>query len=206
MNNETTWRCTVCGYLHQGKEPPAECPRCGADRYQFILHAELAADLAVGVRRAFAGESAASVRNRAYAARAEAEGFGQIARLFRAVAEAERVHAAEYLKYLEGVVGSTEENLRAAFEHELAAKQRHYPPLIEEAFAARREDLAWSYIRARDVEDRHAQLYKHALSALAGEREVAYQVCTVCGYVFEDEPPETCPVCKTSRERFQPVA
>jgi len=174
--------------------------------YQFILNQPLDQSLSVGAKRAFAGESAAATRNRAFAAKADAEGFPEIARLFRAVAEAERVHAAEYLKFMEGVVASTEDNLRSAFEHELKAKSEHYPGLIKEAFAAGRDDLAWSYIRARDVEERHAMLYKNALSAMAGERRVDYHVCQVCGYVFENEPPQRCPVCKTTRERFAPVA
>ncbi|KMY69297.1 rubrerythrin [Desulfocarbo indianensis] len=173
--------------------------------YQFILHQPLDPDLEAGLKRAFAGESQAHVRNQAFAAKAQAEGYPQIAALFQAVAEAERVHAAEYLKFLEGVAGSTEENLRRAFENENKARDEAYPELIKQAFAAKRDDLAWSYIRARDVEERHAALYKSALSALAGERRVAYHVCQVCGYVFEDEPPEICPVCKSGRDKFKVV-
>jgi rubrerythrin len=199
------WKCTVCGYIHEGDKPPLKCPQCGADMYQFILYQPLTPELEQGVKRAFAGESKAQTRNQAFAAKAEAEGYPQVAALFRAVAEAERVHAAEYLKYLEGVVGATEENLRRAFENEMKAKDEAYPELIKEAFAAERDDLAWSYIRSRDVEERHAALYKSALSALAGERDIAYHVCQVCGYVFEGEPPETCPVCKSDREKFKAI-
>jgi rubrerythrin len=199
------WKCTVCGYIHEGDKPPVKCPQCGADMYQFILYQDLTPELEKGLKRAFAGESQAYVRNQAYAAKAEAEGYPQVAALFKAVAEAERVHASEYLKYLEGVVGSTEENLRRAFENEIMAKEEAYPELIKQAFAEKRDDLAWSYIRSRDVEDRHAALYKSALSALAGDRDISYHVCQVCGYVFEGEPPDTCPVCKSGRDRFKAI-
>ena len=77
--------------------------------------------------------------------------------------------------------------------------------LIKEAFAAGRDDLAWSYIRSRDVEERHAALYKSAFSTLAGERKITYHVCEVCGYVFEDEPPDACPVCKSGRDKFKAI-
>jgi rubrerythrin len=199
------WKCTVCGYIHEGDKPPVKCPQCGADMYQFILYQALTDELEQIVRLAFAAESKANVRNQAFAARAEAEGYPQVAALFKAVAEAERVHASEYLKYLEGVVGSTEENLQRAFENEMKAKDDAYPELIKQAFAAKRDDLAWSFIRSRDVEERHAALYKSALSALAGERDIEYHVCEVCGYVFEDEPPDTCPVCKSGRDKFRAI-
>lgn len=200
------WKCTVCGYLHEGKRPPDTCPVCGALKWQFILNQPLSAELEAALRTAFAGESKAHVRNRAFAAKARAEGYPEVAHLFEAVAEAERVHAAEYLKYLEGVIGTTEENLRSAFESEMTAKQDHYPALIKTAFDEKREDVAWSLIRARDVEGRHADLYKAALSALAGDRQVTYHVCQVCGYVFDGEPPDACPVCRSGKEHFKPVA
>lgn len=200
------WKCTVCGYIHEGEKPPVKCPQCGADLYQFILYQALTEEVEQGLKHAFAAESQATVRNQAFAAKALTEGYPQVAALFKAVAEAERVHASEYLKYLEGVVGSTEENLRRAFENEMKAKDRAYPELIKEAFAAGRDDLAWSYIRSRDVEERHAALYKSALSALAGEREITYHVCEVCGYVFEDEPPDACPVCKSGRDKFKAIS
>lgn len=200
------WKCTVCGYEHAGKQPPDACPVCGAFKYQFILNTPLSEPLEQALRAGFAGESKAAVRNQAFAAKARQEGYGQVARLFAAVAEAERVHAAEYLKYLEGVIGATEENLRAAFESEIKAKQDYYPELIKTAFDEKREDVAWSLIRARDVEGRHADLYKAALSALAGDRAVRYHVCQVCGYVFDtDDLPDNCPVCRAARDKFKAI-
>ena len=197
------WKCTVCGYVHEGKNPPDVCPVCGAGKWQFILYEPLPAELESSLKAAFAGESKAHVRNLAFALKADKEGFPQVARLFRAVAEAERVHANEYLKYMEGVVGSTEQNLKTGFENEMKAKEEIYPDLIKEAMAHKREDLAWSYIRSRDVEDRHARLYKDALSAIAVDREPEYHVCQVCGYVFNGVLPEKCPVCSASKKDFK---
>jgi rubrerythrin len=197
------WKCTVCGYIHEGKNPPEVCPVCGAINYQFILYEDLPKDLENRLKEAFAGESKAYVRNSAFAHQADKEGYPQIARLFRAVAEAEKVHAEDYLKYLEGVVGKTEDNLKAAFENEIRAKTDFYPEFIKEAFALKREDVAWSFIRSRDVEERHALLYKDALTSMLSNKDILYHVCPVCGYVFEAELPDRCPVCGAKKEKFR---
>lgn len=199
------WKCTVCGYRHEGKNPPECCPTCGAFKYRFILEEALPEGLEKKIREAFAGESKAYIRNLAFARKATQEGFDQIALLFRAVAEAEKIHAEEFLKYLEGVMGSTEENLKKAFENEIRAKSEYYPDFIKEAFALKREDVAWSFIRSRDVEERHAKLYKDALTALVMEQDLQYYVCPVCGYVFVEELPDTCPVCGEKKANFKSI-
>jgi rubrerythrin len=199
------WKCTVCGYIHEGKNPPDICPVCGAIKYQFILYEPLSKDLEKRLREAFAGESKAYIRNTAFALQAVKEGYPQIARLFRAVAEAEKVHAEEYLKYLEGVVGKTEDNLKTAFENEIRAKTEFYPEFIKEAFSLKREDVAWSFIRSRDVEERHALLYKDALTAMLSDKDIPYHVCPVCGYVFEENLPDQCPVCGAKKEKFRRI-
>jgi rubrerythrin len=199
------WKCAVCAHLHDGKEPPEACPSCGATMYQFILNAVLPDELNQRLKEAFAGESQAFARNQAYSRRAFDEGYPQVGMLFKAVALAEKVHADEYLKYLEGVVGATEENLKRAFESEIKVKQDIYPALVRLAFQLGRDDVAWSFIRARDVEERHAALYKDALQALVNERDVTYHVCPVCGYVFDQEPPEECPICRCKRKKFRKI-
>ncbi len=199
------WKCTVCGYIHEGDNPPEECPVCKAYKYQFILFEPLPETLEKSLRDAFAGESKASIRNQAFARKAQQEGYPQIARLFRAVSEAERIHASEYLKYMEGAIGPTEDNLKTAFENEIKAKTQIYPPLIKQALDEHREDVAASYSRARDVEERHAKLYKDALAALASEQDIEYHVCQICGYVFDGEPPEACPVCRASKKYFKKI-
>jgi rubrerythrin len=200
------WKCTVCGYRHEGKNPPETCPTCGAFKYRFILEEELPESLEKRLKEAFAGESKAYIRNLAYAQKADKEEYPLIARLFRAVALAEKVHAEEYLKYLEGVIGTTEDNLKAAFENEIRAKSEFYPEFIKEAFAAKRDDVAWSFIRSRDVEDRHAKLYKDALGAMISDKVVTYHVCLTCGFVFDEEPSSHCPVCGAEKSQFQKIA
>ena len=202
---EKKWKCTVCGYIHDGEEPPEQCPVCGAPSYQFVLLEALPEELEKNLRYAFAGESKAHVRNLAFAKRAEHDELPQIANLFRAVAEAERVHAAEYLKYLEGEIGDTEENLKTAFENEIKANSQIYPPLIKEATALKREDVAGSFSRAKDVEDRHAKLYKDALAAMVSDEDSEYHVCQVCGYVFDGDLPDECPVCRAKRPNFKKI-
>ena len=202
---EKRWKCAVCGYIHEGAKPPDFCPVCGAHKFQFILYEKLPEPLEKKLKEAFAGESKAHMRNLAFAKKAEEDGFPQIARLFRSVAEAERVHAAEYLKYLEGVIGETEDNLKAAFESEIKAKTDIYPPFIQEAFSLKREDVAWSFSRAKDVEERHAKLYKDALAAMITEKETEYYVCQICGYVFDGDLPDECPVCRAKKENFKRV-
>ena len=202
---EKQWKCTICGYLHPGDRPPEACPVCQAHKFQFILYEKLPEPLESRLKEAFAGESKAYMRNLAFAQKADKDGFPQVARLFRTVAEAERIHAMEYLKYLEGVIGETEDNLKAAFENEIKAKNNIYPPFIQEAFALKREDVGWSFSRARDVEEKHAKLYKEALAALLTEQEIPYHVCQVCGYIFDGDLPDTCPVCRAKKENFKRV-
>jgi len=204
MNKQ--WKCTVCGYLHSEKHPPDTCPVCGSFKYRFIQNEALPGDLEKRLKEAYAGESKAHIRNTAFARKAEEEDYPQIARLFRAVAEAEKIHAEEYLKYLEGAIGSTEDNLKSAFENEIRAKTDFYPDFIKEAFALNREDVAWSFIRSRDVEERHAKLYKDALTAMLSERNLEYHVCQVCGYVFEEDLPDRCPVCGAEKKKFRKIS
>jgi rubrerythrin len=200
---QRVWKCTVCGYLAEGDEAPEQCPNCGAKKNRFILYERLTETLEKLVKDAFAGEAKASARNSAFADAADRDGFAQVARLFRAVADAERIHASEYLKYLEGVIGETEANLQTAFENELKAKNDIYPGLIQQAMRSNREDLANSFARARDAESQHADLYKETLNAMVREENVSYFVCQVCGNVFVNTPPEICPICLATKEEFR---
>jgi len=154
---------------------------------------------------AFAAESKASIRNDAFARKAVAEGFGGIARLFRAVSEAESVHARRYLLLMRGKVATTEENLQTAFQNEIKANVDEYPPLIKEAAEEGEEAALKAFSHARDVEDRHAELYKKAMNDMLAERETVYYVCQVCGYVAEDEAPQNCPVCGAVKGKFKKI-
>jgi len=152
---------------------------------------------------AFAAESKAAARNSAFAQKAAQEGYGQIATLFKAVAEAEAVHARRYLMLLRGKVGSTEENLEAAFQSEIKANVEEYPKLIQDAAEDDSQAALTAFSQARDVESRHAELYKHAMNDMLSEKETKYFVCQVCGYVAEDSAPENCPVCGAVKAKFK---
>ena len=154
---------------------------------------------------AFAAESKAAARNAAYAAKADSEGFEQIGRLFRAVSDAEGVHAKRYLMLMRGKIGDTEANLSAAFESEIKANVDEYPPLIQQADADENAIALRAFQQARDVEQRHADLYKKALNDMVSDRVTQYHVCQVCGYVAEDESPEKCPICGAVKSKFKAI-
>jgi rubrerythrin len=155
---------------------------------------------------AFIGEAKAHHRLLAFARRAEDEGYPQVAKLFRAVAAAEAVHAERHLRLLgEAVVRSTEENLQYSFEQETTVNEVHYPRFIREAEEEGESAAVVTFKDARDVEARHAALYKHALGAMLRDETHDYHVCQICGYVAEREAPDRCPVCSAKREHFRPV-
>ena len=152
---------------------------------------------------AFGAESKAAARNAVFAKKAEIEGYTNIARLFRAVSDAESVHSRRFLMLMRGKIGSTEENLATAFENEIKANAEEYPKLIREAAEEGQEAALKAFSHARDVESRHAELYKKAINDMIAERETVYHVCQVCGYIAEDQAPERCPVCDAVKEKFK---
>jgi rubrerythrin len=155
---------------------------------------------------AFVGEAKAHHRLLAFARKADEEGYAQIAKLFRAIAAAEGVHAERHLRLLgEAVVQGTEENLVSSFERETSVNQVYYPRFIHQAEQEGERAAALTFSQARDVEEGHAALYKHALSALLRDETHDFHVCQVCGYVAEREAPERCPICSADRERFRLV-
>lgn len=155
---------------------------------------------------AFAAESKAAVRNDAFAKKADMEDFTQIARLFRAVSDAESVHARRYLRLMRGKIGSTEENLERAFQNEIKANVDEYPKLIQDASDEGKEHVMNAFTQSSDVESRHAELYKKAMNDMLADRETDYYVCQVCGYINEDEAPENCPICGAVKTRFKKIS
>ena len=154
-----------------------------------------------GLKEAFAGESQANRKYLAFAKQADKEGNPQIAKLFRAAAEAESVHAHTHLKTLDGVK-STAENLKEAIAGETHEFQSMYPEMIKAAEAEGNKKALRSFTYANEVEKVHARLYQEALENMDSGQEVDYYVCTVCGYPCENEPPEKCPVCKAVAKAF----
>ena len=153
------------------------------------------------LREAFAGESQANRKYLAFAKKADKEGYPKTARLFRAAAAAETVHAHAHLRTLKGV-GSTADNLKEAIAGETHEFKNMYPAMIQEAEAEGAKGALRSFSYANDVEEVHADLYQKALDSLDDQAEVAYYVCDVCGYTCENEPPDECPVCKAKKKAF----
>jgi rubrerythrin len=158
-----------------------------------------------GLREAFAGESQANRKYLAFATKADQEGYRQAARLFRAAAEAETIHAHNHLRALKAI-RSTRDNLAEAMAGEIHEFKSMYPAMIEAARAEGNKEAERSFHFANEVEKIHAGLYKKLLtdSGNTGE-DHAYWVCPVCGYTAEKEAPEICPVCGTKGGMFRSV-
>lgn len=154
---------------------------------------------------AFAGESQANRKYLAYAKQAEKEGYHQVAKLFRAAAEAETVHAHTHLKTLGGIK-STTENLKDAIAGETHEFKTMYPAMIETAQKEGEKAAERSFRYANEVEEVHANLYQNALDNMENLEEVDYYVCSVCGYTCESEPPAKCPVCNAVSKAFFKVS
>ena len=153
------------------------------------------------LRDAFAGESQANRKYLAFAKKAERDGYPQAAKLFRAAAEAETVHAHAHLRVL-GEIGSTLDNLKVAVAGETHEFKSMYPDMIEEAKAEGNKTAERSFTFANEVEKVHAKLYQKAIDNLDGLEEADYYVCSVCGMTVENEPPDTCPVCGAKSNAF----
>jgi rubrerythrin len=155
------------------------------------------------LQEAFAGESQANRKYLAFAKKAEEEGFKQIAKLFRAAAEAETVHAHSHLRELGGIK-TTKENLAAAISGETHEFQSMYPQMIADAEAEGNKGALRSFTYANEVEKVHAALYQKALDAIGKNQEADYYVCQVCGHTVENESPDECPICK-ARKMFRKI-
>lgn len=153
------------------------------------------------LKEAFAGESQANRKYLAFAKKADQEGHTQVAKLFRAAAEAETVHAHAHLKALGGI-NSTVENLKEAIAGETYEFKSMYPDMIEAAKSEEQKSAERSFVYANEVEKIHAALYQKALDNMDAMEEVDYYVCSVCGYTSEGEPPDSCPVCESKSKAF----
>jgi rubrerythrin len=159
-------------------------------------------DTTKNLKEAFSGESQANQKYRAFSKKAESEGFANIARLFLATAEAERIHAEGHLKAMEGI-GSTAENLQAAIDGETYEFTEMYPPMLEQAEAdEHKAKRMFKY--AVEAEAVHAKLYQLALDAAqqGKDLDVDFYLCPVCGYIEFGQPSDPCPICGTKPEKF----
>jgi len=156
------------------------------------------------LKAAFAGESQANRKYLAFAEKAEKDGYPQVARLFRAAAEAETVHAHNHLKALKAI-NNTADNLKEAIAGETAEFREMYPGMIAAAQAEGHKEALRSFEFANEVEKVHAQLFEKALANLEKKEMVDVFICTVCGHTVEGEPPDQCPVCKALKKFFKKI-
>ncbi|MDD5082676.1 MAG: rubrerythrin family protein [Dehalococcoidales bacterium] len=159
------------------------------------------------LKTAFAGESQASRRYLFFAEKAEKESYKSIARLFRAAAEAETVHARNHLGAIGGI-GTTEGNLGIAIEGEHYEFMQMYPGFIDQAETDKNKRAQVSFSYANEVEKVHHALYQEALQTLRAGKQIKdepYYVCQVCGNTVAGEAPEVCPICGSPRKQFKRV-
>jgi len=154
---------------------------------------------------AFAGESQANRKYLAFSKKADEDGLPQVARLFRAAAAAETVHALTHLRTA-GEVKSTEENLKSAIEGEHYESTTMYPEFIKDAEDAGDTKALRSFKWANEAEKVHEMLYREALETLGkpGE-EYDYYICPYCGYTHKRSAPDKCPICGTPGSKFEVV-
>ncbi len=167
----------------------------------------------------FNGESNAHARYLAFAAKADQEGYGSVASLFRAAARAEEVHAANHAAVITSMgatptadvkvpeVKSTKENLEAAIKGETYERDTMYPEFIAAAKAERNKDALKSFNEAKMAEGEHARLYTEALTGLGGlkGKTQSYWVCTICGYTVPKITFDKCPSCFNSIDKYVEV-
>jgi rubrerythrin len=161
----------------------------------------------VNLKEAFAGESQANRKYAAFAEQAESDGFRNVAKLYRAASEAEAIHARKMIRVLGGV-GTTMENLKKSVEGETHEFKSLYPAFIKEAESEKKSEAVTAFTYAMKAEEVHADLYKKAMDAVMGKRDLNVAkifICPVCGNIFFGEPPEKCPICSIFKKKFQEI-
>ena len=157
----------------------------------------------------FTDESETHMRYLAYARQAAEEGYENVAHLFRAVAEAETVHALNHMDALGGV-DETVENLKKAVAEEESEMFSLYPEFIKQARKEDRTEAVMSMTWIQQSEKAHFNLFRQALESLErGERDLeeeSYFLCENCGFVAVGVAPANCPVCRAPQKMFREIA
>ncbi len=159
------------------------------------------------LKNAFAGESQANRKYTAFGRKADKDGFPNVARLFRAAAEAETIHALGHLAAMDGI-GATADNLKTAIGGETYEYTEMYPPMLAQA-QKENHKAKTMFNWALKVEEVHAQLYKLALEAVQAGKDLAQSeiyLCPVCGHLELGKPSAKCQVCGLAPEKFQKAA
>ncbi|NLB75498.1 MAG: rubrerythrin family protein [Crenarchaeota archaeon] len=156
------------------------------------------------LKKAFSEDSQRNRRYAFYAKKAEEEGYKQVAKMFRAFAESENVHASNHFKRFSGIK-STSENIEGSLEDENLAAQTTFLKYLQEANQEGEESAAWSFEKAGKVEQVHSNLLTKAKESVSSKKDlpqVEYYVCNVCGNTVENSAPEICPICGAPRTAF----
>jgi len=156
------------------------------------------------LKEAFAGESQANRTYLAFAKKAQADGYPEVAKLFKAAAAAETVHAHAHLRAMGGVK-DTAANLKEAIAGEGHEFQEMYPAFVAEAEAEGNTAALISFKAAMEVEGIHHALYSQALEAVAAGTDLqrkAIYVCEICGNTVYDAAPDKCPICGAPKAKF----
>ena len=157
---------------------------------------------------AFGGESMAHMRYVIFGDEAEKKGMNNLTRMFRAIAYAERIHAGNHFRVL-GDLGDTPENIQACIDGETYEVEEMYPAFKAVAELQGEKDAIRSTTYALETEKVHAEMYKRAKEVADRDEDIdigKVQVCAICGYTMEGEPPEKCPVCGAPREKIREFA
>lgn len=153
------------------------------------------------LKTAFAGESQANRKYLAFAEKADNEGLPQVAKLFRAAAAAETIHAHTHLRLMKGI-GSTAENLKEAISGESYEFQSMYPEMIKDAGEEGERAVERYFGFANEAEKIHAALYTEAAEKMDQLEEADYYVCSVCGHTLAGEPEGKCPICGAAAKAY----
>jgi rubrerythrin len=208
------WKCTVCGYIHEGDTPPEKCPVCKQPAEKFVKIEEAPANKYAGTQTeknleaAFAGESQARNKYTYFASKAKKEGFEQIAALFLKTADNEREHAKMWFKELNGI-GDTAENLAAAADGENYEWTDMYEGFAKTAEEEGFPELAAKFRMVAAIEKHHEERYRALLHNVEAQEvfkksEVKVWECRNCGHiVVGTAAPEVCPVCAHPQSYFE---
>lgn len=159
------------------------------------------------LQAAFAGESQANRKYLAFAKKADEDGLAQVAKLFRAAAAAETVHAHAHLRALDGVK-STIENLGTAIGGEEHEFKSMYPGFLAEAEKEGDRRAVISIKNALAVEEIHYGLYSAALKSVNAGKDLEPTpifVCAICGNTVYGGAPDKCPVCNAPKAQFAEI-
>ena len=182
------------------------------------MHATTSANL----RNAHGGESMAHMRYIVWGNKAEEEGFKNVARLFKAISAAEKVHASNHFRELKDDfgdslcaskavfgIGNTSQNLQGGVDGETYEIEEMYPTYLETAKFQKEKGAQQSFYYALSSEKEHAALFKKAKQSVDSGKDVPLgpvQVCVVCGWTYEGNAPDKCPICGATRDKFQTFA